>query len=955
MKNAHSGLMILLAAGTCTGAAVAQSGLVNVSGATLLENYVRSFASTNDYIDVDGNGVAGYLGTGLQQLAPSGPSILTQPLHIQYRAVGSVNGFIELTRFGSGRCATGDDVNTAGILGNRPAANVNGVASNAYHNRILYINNGNSGGIPGTYNFANPGGSPVTSNAVYQVLYASPGTSSGGQMCIDVSPIDVSSSLATKKSGGSPAWNRKPLEAGYGTNPILSATRPFGATGFGNLSNELADLNGRNLFDPQNPGAADSNTIFDNSLAFAPIAPVVNYGTGVQRFTMTELQHLFLTGRAASGENFIVSTRDVGSGTRNAFNNCIGIDPSFGRGDNIGGISTSGNQHLLGNEFTPTNKGSNGGMEQVLRNTRLGIGYVGTERGVSGTGTGSWLSTGALEIADVRNDLYGGTDYVRPTTMNIVKNGANGWLIGGQAVLATVGDPRSNAANVGGQGWAGAFDPFNDLNCDGVRQVDEPFTDLNGNGQYDSVNAEAGLAPRLTPPMANPFAAAYINNIERSIASTISVPNDVANLGMPGEFAANQFLLIAALDRVHLDSNYVQMVSNPALNNCVQTYTISNNIHNNAAFTAFNDTVAGRVPARKTGVVYTDGVAGGANYIRQGSVSSPNQAVSYNGVLALRNKIAADFDGDGVRSTDDAIEMLKAYRQRFAGGSPRWNAPDGIYGAGAGEQAIIEVLGDFDGDGNFNAADVRYFADGLVVVNGSLNRSAGFGAVDQAWQTLTGGNNFFGTILATGGTYLSGDSRADLAGSSVGARPGYSPTGANGVIDAADIDYIYRQFKNDVIIDGSASWNDLNEATFFDLSADLNGDLEVNQGDICEMLAILGTSAGDVNLDGVRDAADLNIAMAYRNGTDVAGGWANGDSDGDGFVTEADLAIIVSGDCNCFCPADYNRDGGVDGGDVESFFSDWSGSVGCADVNIDGGIDGGDVETFFSLWSAGGC
>jgi hypothetical protein len=52
------------------------------------------------------------------------------------------------------------------------------------------------------------------------------------------------------------------------------------------------------------------------------------------------------------------------------------------------------------------------------------------------------------------------------------------------------------------------------------------------------------------------------------------------------------------------------------------------------------------------------------------------------------------------------------------------------------------------------------------------------------------------------------------------------------------------------------------------------------------------------------------------------------------------------------CPADYNEDGGVDGADVEAFFSAWV--EGAADFNEDGGVDGADVEAFFVRWS-GGC
>ena len=55
------------------------------------------------------------------------------------------------------------------------------------------------------------------------------------------------------------------------------------------------------------------------------------------------------------------------------------------------------------------------------------------------------------------------------------------------------------------------------------------------------------------------------------------------------------------------------------------------------------------------------------------------------------------------------------------------------------------------------------------------------------------------------------------------------------------------------------------------------------------------------------------------------------------------------------CPADFNEDGGVDGGDVEAFFTEWSAGESRADVNRDGGVDGSDVEVFFVAWEAGEC
>jgi hypothetical protein len=55
------------------------------------------------------------------------------------------------------------------------------------------------------------------------------------------------------------------------------------------------------------------------------------------------------------------------------------------------------------------------------------------------------------------------------------------------------------------------------------------------------------------------------------------------------------------------------------------------------------------------------------------------------------------------------------------------------------------------------------------------------------------------------------------------------------------------------------------------------------------------------------------------------------------------------------CPADFNQDGGVDGGDVVDFFAAWEGGDSMADVNQDGGVDGGDIDVFFAAWEAGGC
>jgi hypothetical protein len=55
------------------------------------------------------------------------------------------------------------------------------------------------------------------------------------------------------------------------------------------------------------------------------------------------------------------------------------------------------------------------------------------------------------------------------------------------------------------------------------------------------------------------------------------------------------------------------------------------------------------------------------------------------------------------------------------------------------------------------------------------------------------------------------------------------------------------------------------------------------------------------------------------------------------------------------CAADYDDNGGVDGGDLGAFFADFEAGEMCADVDDNGGIDGGDLGAFFQAFEAGGC
>ncbi len=74
--------------------------------------------------------------------------------------------------------------------------------------------------------------------------------------------------------------------------------------------------------------------------------------------------------------------------------------------------------------------------------------------------------------------------------------------------------------------------------------------------------------------------------------------------------------------------------------------------------------------------------------------------------------------------------------------------------------------------------------------------------------------------------------------------------------------------------------------------------------------------------------------------------------------------VIGSGaDCPCYyvpwecsqCAADFDGNGGVDGGDISAFLLNFEAGCACADVDHNGGVEGGDLAVFFDLFEAGGC
>lgn len=864
--------------------AIANCGQINISGATLFRNFFNSLAATNDFIDVDGDGFAGFdpmTPPFVDQLAGDFANPLSTCWLVNVRSVGSTNGVRELIDSQLCGCVEIDPPSEQGIA-----------------NRLVYAD----GGIvqPDGFCDVNPSGTPVCIEEV--------------QASIADIPL-IWSTRQDDTSGN--VWDRTPGLTGYGFNPIPSSTgfilplSPLSRNCDG-ATNGTVTLN----TDTGNP---DANTVYDTSVAWGPIGYIANRRTGVEDFRISEAQHLFVAGRMPNGENLIGTTRSNGSGTRNAQMNTSGIDPAWGRGDNIGDELNDRTFANVGPGTQATNCGGSSIMETAVQSRGLSIGYTGLSGGSRSVADSR---AGRYELLNVIFDDRGGNMPVRPSVDAVLDNGDpnSGWQLGGAVTFSTRGNPE---------------------------QLDTMAPDYMGGTRQPT--------------------AAFLRNISASVAAFAGDPGTIEDLNMPGEFLATTFFLLGGIDAQPNLADPAQFVaSNP--NQTLQDFIRANNNFGAGGdpFPYGSVNPAGLVPTRLAFPALENGPTAYSDGSTDGSYADFNGNFTVSAGLDLneRNQLQGDFDNDGDRDIDDLDEMVAAVND------PRgFVIAEGMSGGNAGDLAgdyvIPEIIGDHNGDGDLDAEDVRYAADGLALVADSLDRRVGFIAVDNAAVALRGGSaNYFGTVLVTG-TYDAGDSRADVAGSVDGPTAGAQPLGADGMVDCDDIAHVQENFGD---------WSDLNQAVFMDLSCDMNGDLLVNADDVLEIVVnILDSACGDVNLDGVVDATDSGIIMSNMG---QAGNWCDGDINSDGVVDQADMDAFNSGDCGGVkgCPVatcgDANCDGSVTVSDIGFFVTAvaqgeaaWNaafpgGTAPCDftcanDTNGDGSVTVGDIGFFVNAVTAG--
>lgn len=972
--------------------------VINISGATLFSAFFNQTASVNDFIHVDSDGYHTYgLGNrdvlfdvsdpiptvnGTDTFRPQISGRNERWWIYQYRGHGSGNGLAELVNYWDGGAPAYPD--SGSYLDLTPGAAGDGEA-------VV-----NTQPMGGTY-FA-----PAAAPAVQYFGSNSTGPNDpmvwdSNKVRVDMGIMDVPTTWFVTVDGAG-NWNAAPRTSngptvGYGNNPLQSLPKfvadGYGTDGYlekkdgvlgdadsvGNKLKSLTPVQGPTL----NTGGAGTDPnyqIFDTKLVAVNIGYVANPGAAIDstpgdgaadnNIKKSELQHMYAAGRMPSGENLMAISRDSGSGTRNAAMNSIGVDPSWGRGENIGPKEKHKKSNKIGPFYDPSNINSSSRMRDRISEARLAVGY----NAFSGK-AGPPSLDGRQELLSVMNDFGGGTEYVTPIMMlpnehpslsgysnsslswdktadpasnggdqvgvyyaddndngqwdsgesyaygyevnNIVHNtdSNKGWQVVGIETIATVGNPFYEDIDYDGNGTVGTM--ILDEDGDGVLEAGEQVINAPweiGNGQ--------GVA------MQNEAARDYIRNLVGSIQAYeqfLGSPSDLAFFATPAQYAADNYSLIAQLAAVPDDNNPGgAWITNPDLNDNLHGAEILPVVPIN---TDDNDGKYGNVPNRTlqadlpAGYTYTD-TTGDQFVCLDGTTTLLYGTAMTSGTAEHeRNAVAGDFDGDFSRDADDVDDMVVAYYARHNGlAFTELDGDDATDG-----KVCPEIMGDFNADGRFDEADVRYGADGLFLRSAAksgwaLDRKANFIAVDDQDDLLNDGvddsdGNFFGTTLKNG-TYDEGDSRADIAGKDLNLdgvvdgwdNPlGWGPIGADGTVDCKDIDYVFAQYKNNPYLlevtgvaafaDGSADWSDIDDATFFDLSADIDGDLDVDKADVDELvIGILETQYGDANLDGAVDVGDLGI-LAGAWGTTDGAGWCNADFTGDGAVDVGDLGVLA--------------------------------------------------------------
>jgi hypothetical protein len=250
-----------------------------------------------------------------------------------------------------------------------------------------------------------------------------------------VTPVTVTGTANT-------SFNSNPLDLGYGQGNSSLAAGSLGTAG------SRATYQSPNVLNmpatAQNPRAAQGTTFgvgaWNNATngglgnlnsqltAVTATAFVANPGTGLTQVDRTDADYLELTGRLANGAAFNMTTRDVNSGTRDVSALDTGVDPTFatGKNDDGNGNATNGvsntvfDQESIGSAQRFSNKTAGGAqLRPTVQNNRMAVGTLSIN---DAGGNDTQGIANPVRVLSYSDSVNGTTPYVSPN-FNTISNG----------------------------------------------------------------------------------------------------------------------------------------------------------------------------------------------------------------------------------------------------------------------------------------------------------------------------------------------------------------------------------------------------------------------------------------------------------------------------------------------------------------------------------------------------
>lgn len=717
----------------------------------------------------------------------------------------------------------------------------------------------------------------------------------GGQNRVQMGVADMNGVQALSIAGTSSS-NATPMAAGYGKGNNASGLTFAGLTlpsngpatpgAYYQLQDQSVANMGTNKIDPAAGSAyaagpwntAGVNNLQSTRIAVTATVFAANPGTGLTQLNRGDVQWLQTTGRLQNGADFNMTTRDLGSGTRNVSANNTGVDPSWAVGENDAGNGlnlltgqTAQDQENIGSAMLFSNKTSGGGqLIQTVQNNRMAIGTLGLSdfMKTSAHSTAS-LPLRAMAYSDTPTDA--GANFV-PVSASSITDGS--YVIYQNETFVTVKAPTAANAGLTQAQWAALTDAQTGIKGD------------------NATNDVAAFRGNITTSV-NRFPAASVGNPADQLLAT--------------GFVLPQMMMVEKnVDGLN------QSTANPSFNSTLRNEFLASSYAAN-----FTPDSASSVTS---GVGSTYGNAG-------------NNTALFNGQIPItaQNYLFGNFNQNGVRDFSAVQTALGAAKTLYnsGAGTSIFTADGGMPNSTSvpistfpsATKGDLIVMGDYNGDGKFDGRDIYALAHGAALADSAggtmLTSASGATFADQVRNGVLVKNaalNYMqaNTADATYNAQGQPTNASAFLRETASRNPVNDPLGTN-AFNIYDVNGDGKVDRNDAAIIAhfeGQSYTNLPQQLAATINTNgtlqagtqkpfnlvdaqlIDGESAISEADLKQFMTANPNAVipGDLNFDGSVNSADLQIMLFNLN---KPGTYVQGDINFDGVVNSADLQIML--------------------------------------------------------------